>query len=132
MIIALLDENNIAINTVNLSTVKDAKAFSYDAIALGTGRIGQKWDGSIWIDVPDNPSQSISVTSWQLRKALNALGLRSSIESSVATNANQDLIDGWEYSDTFHSDNPYISAIGSALGKTPADIYGIFLLARTL
>jgi hypothetical protein len=74
----------------------------------------------------------ISVSAWQLRKALNQLGLRAAVEAAVTSSTNQDLKDGWSYAGTFNSDDPLVVAMGTALGKTPSQMLALFELASTL
>ncbi len=72
-----------------------------------------------------------SVTPWQIRKALNQLGLRDAVEAAVAA-ADQTTKDAWQYSTIFFRDNPLSIAIGYALGKTDEELDEVFLLAATL
>jgi hypothetical protein len=74
----------------------------------------------------------IGVSAWQLRKALNQLGLRAAVEAAVTASTNQDLKDGWAYAGTFNSDDPLVVTMGTALGQTPAQMYALFELASTL
>lgn len=77
------------------------------------------------------PAPIRTVTPRQLRLALNAMGLRSAVETYVAA-ANQDVKDSWEYSTVFERDHPLLVAAGHALGKTDAEIDALFALAVTL
>ena len=86
------------------------------------------------IDDPNydpNDELPIEVDAFQLREALNQLGLRSTIESLVAQGS-QTLKDMWEYKTAYHSDHPEVAAMGSAIGKTAAEVRQIFELARTI
>jgi hypothetical protein len=74
----------------------------------------------------------ISVSAWQLRKALNQLGLRAAVEAAVTASTNQDLKDGWAYAGTFNSEDPLVVTMGTALSQTPAKMYALFELASTL
>jgi hypothetical protein len=74
----------------------------------------------------------ISVSAWQLRKALNQLGLRSAVEAAVDASTNQDIKDGWAYAGSFNSDDPLVNTMGTAIGQTPANMYSLFELASTL
>lgn len=83
------------------------------------------------IDDPDyNPDADlpIRIDAFQLREALNQLGLRSTIEILVA-NGSQTLKDMWEYKTEYHSDHPNVLALGAAVGKTPGEIRQVFLFA---
>ena len=71
-------------------------------------------------------------TPWQIRKALNAQGLRSAAESAVAASTEQALKDGWEFATEFRSDDPFVIAMGSALGKTAEETAQFIRYAATL
>lgn len=73
----------------------------------------------------------ITVTPWQIRKALNQLGLRASVEAAVAASS-QEVKDGWEFASEFRSDNELIAQLCTALGKTEAERLALFQLAATL
>ena len=77
------------------------------------------------------PSPVLVVTPWQIRKALNQLGLRDAVESYVAS-ASQDAKDAWEFATQFERNHPFIVACGAALGKSDAEIDALFQLAVTL
>lgn len=74
---------------------------------------------------------SFPASPWQIRKAMNALGLRSAVEAAVAS-ADQATKDGWEFAQEFRRDNPLIASVAAALGKSTADIDALFELAVTL
>jgi hypothetical protein len=74
----------------------------------------------------------ITVSPWQLRKALNRLGLRAKVEQLLRDVADQDTLDGWEYATAFVRSDPRVVSIGELLGKTPEEIDQVFLLAKTL
>lgn len=69
---------------------------------------------------------------WQMRKALNAAGLRSTVEAAVAASADQTMIDGWEFATEFRSDDPMVLAMGASIGKTPAETRDLIDMARAL
>jgi len=81
-------------------------------------------------DIP--PVPVISVTPWQIRKALNQLGLRSAVEAAVTASTDQELKDGWEFSDTVVRTSPLVIGMGAALSKTDAELDALFELALTL
>jgi hypothetical protein len=94
-----------------------------------SGSVTQIMTGSDYVA----PIQTgISVSAWQLRKALNQLGLRAAVESAVTVSTNQDLKDGWAYAGTFNSEDPLVVTMGTALSQTPANMYSLFDLASTL
>lgn len=80
---------------------------------------------------PPAPAPSISVTPYQIREALNMLGLRAAVESAVAAGS-QSLKDKWQFAQEFKRDNPTVIEIGLALGKTDAEMDALFQLAETL
>ena len=69
-----------------------------------------------------------SATPWQIRKALNALGLRAVVEAAVAQQ-DQDTRDGWEFATEFRRDNALLNALAAALA---IDLDAVFRLAVTL
>lgn len=74
----------------------------------------------------------ITVSAWQIRKALNQTGLRQSVEDAVAASGNIELQDGWLHSPTFDSDNLLTVSMAQGLGKSPDEMYALFQLAKTL
>lgn len=70
----------------------------------------------------------IRIDAYQLREALNQLGLRATIESLV-NQGSQTLRDMWEYKTEYHSDHPEVLNLGAAVGKTPDEIRQVFLFA---
>lgn len=78
------------------------------------------------------PPQVIVVTPWQMRKALNIVGLRDAVEAAVTASDNRDIKDGWGFATSFESTNPLILSMGTALGKSADDMYALFQLAATL
>lgn len=82
-----------------------------------------------WEPVRPDPIPA-SVTPWQMRRALNQLGLRAAVEAAVAS-ADQDTKDGWDYALEIRRDNPLIAGMGAALGMTEAQLDDLFRLAAT-
>lgn len=80
---------------------------------------------------PENQRPNMVVSPWQIRKALNLLGLRSQVEQALEA-AEQDIKDGWNYATEFRRLDPRVIQIGEALGKTPEEIDEVFKLAMTL
>lgn len=78
------------------------------------------------------PPPVYTCSSWQIRKALNAQGLRAAVESAVAASTDQTLKDGWQVAREFRSDDPFVIGMGAALGKSPADIAALIKYASTL
>lgn len=71
-----------------------------------------------------------SVTPWQMRRALNQLGLRAMVEAAVAA-GDQDARDGWEFALEIRRDNPLLAGMGAALGMTDAQLDDLFRLAAS-
>lgn len=69
---------------------------------------------------------------WQIRKALNQLGLRDEVEAAVSASTDQTLRDGWEFATEFWSNDPFVIAMGAVLGKTEAEVRAIIELGATL
>ena len=82
-------------------------------------------------DVVAPPVPVVVVSAWQIRKALNQIGLRDAVEEAV-TQANSETYDAWEYATEFERDHPLVVSFGTALGKTPEELDALFALAVTL
>jgi hypothetical protein len=114
--------------------VKDGLVFIPIDATLHLYQQYQKWVASGGITEPADPAPPappISVTPWQIRKALNAAGLRAAVESAVAA-ADQTTQDAWQYATEFRRDNPLVNAVASALGKSASEIDALFALALSL
>ena len=72
-----------------------------------------------------------SITPWQVRKALNQLGLRDAIEQAVA-GADQTTKDAWEFATEFVRTDPLVAVIQAVLGKTDEETDALFILGSTL
>ena len=59
------------------------------------------------------------------------LGLRAAVESAVAAGS-QSLKDKWQFAQEFKRDNATVIELGTALGKTDAEMDALFQLAETL
>lgn len=81
-------------------------------------------------DAEDAPR--ITVSAWQIRKALNVMGLRAAVEAAVAGSGDIELQDGWQYAVAFESDHALIASMGAALGKSPEEMLALFRLAEGL
>lgn len=84
------------------------------------------------VQPPAAPLEVFVCTAWQIRKLLNSLGLRDAVEVAVAASTNRDLKDGWEFATAIRSDEPYVIAIGQAIGKTEAEVAALIKQAGTL
>jgi len=70
------------------------------------------------------------VSPWQLRRALNQLGLRDYVEIAVA-GADQDTIDGWAYATSFERTNTLVLTLAIGLGMSDEEMDNVFILAKT-
>jgi len=84
------------------------------------------------IDKTLNQPPVYTCSPWQIRKELNAQGLRAAVESAVAASTDQALKDGWQFASEFRSDDPFVISMGAALGKSPAEIAALINYASTL
>jgi hypothetical protein len=73
----------------------------------------------------------ISVTPWQIRKALNQLSLRDAVEAAVAS-ADATTKDAWNYAQEFLETDPLVIALCAALGKSDEERHTLFQLAASL
>lgn len=71
-------------------------------------------------------------TPWQIRKALNAQGLRDSVEAAIAAATDRTLKDGWEFATEFRSGDAFVVSMGVVLGKTAAETAELIQYASTL
>lgn len=72
-----------------------------------------------------------SVTPRQIRLALNAAGLRATVENAVKA-GNQDIKDWWEYALEIERNHPLIVGMAAQLGITEQQLDELFTLAVTL
>lgn len=76
-------------------------------------------------------SPPISVSPWQIRKALNVSGLRNAVEVAVLQ-SDQTTKDAWQYSTSFVRTHPLVVNLLLASGKSEAEGDALFELAQTL
>lgn len=92
------------------------------------------YPGAVLVDAPPPPPGPPpvpqAVTPLQARRAINAAGLRASIEAAIAA-ADQDAKDAWEYATEIRRDNALIASMAGALGLTSAQIDDLFRDAAT-
>lgn len=81
-------------------------------------------------DIPAKPVPD-RVTPRQIRLALTAAGLRTTVEQAVAA-GNQDLKDWWEYALDIERNNALIVSMSEQLGMTSEQVDDLFKLAATL
>ncbi len=84
------------------------------------------------LDAPVVQEVKSFCTAWQFRKALNLMGLREMVEAAVANSSDQNVIDGWQYSNEIQRYNPLVVQFGQQLGKTDAEMDALIELAKTL
>jgi len=73
----------------------------------------------------------LSVSPRQIRQALTAAGLRTSVEDAIAS-ADQDTKDWYEFATAFEEDHPAVIGLAAVLGITPEQINALFVLAASL
>jgi len=74
----------------------------------------------------DPPPQVILICSpWQMRKALNAAGLRQQVEDAVVASEDITVKDGWEFATEFREDDPLVISLGNSLGKTAEEMHNL-------
>lgn len=78
------------------------------------------------------PPPVYTCSPWQMRKALNAMSLRQTVEDAVAASADLTLKDGWEFATEFRSDDPFVLSMGAAVGKTVEETAQLIQMASTL
>lgn len=93
--------------------------------------IAHVWQGGAWV-VDPSLVPPIAATPWQIRKALNQLGLRQQVEATIAGSADVELQDAWQYTSLFERNHPLVIGMGPILGKTEQEIDAVFALAVTL
>ena len=78
------------------------------------------------------PAKIYSCSAWQIRKALNNQNLRQAVEDAVLASTDQDLKDGWNFAGSFDSNNPFVLAMGQAIGKSEQETIDLIQYASTL
>jgi len=76
--------------------------------------------------------QHITVTAWQLRKALIANGMHEQVKQAVAGSGDELMMTGWEYATEFESDHPMLLQMLPALGMDEDAMYTLFEQAKAL
>lgn len=74
----------------------------------------------------------ITVSSWQLRKALIAQGLYEQVQTAVQSSGDLMAVTGWEYATEFESDHPMLLQMLPALGMNEDAMYALFEQAKAL
>lgn len=132
-VVPLLDIAQPAFDTMTQSCFRD-----------GCERVLGKWQYKWRIDdlTPEQAAEnqaralqakreSLVVTPWQIRKAINATGLREYVEAGVSV-SDQYTKDAWEFAQEFKRLDPLVIRLGATLGKTDAELDALFELAVSL
>ena len=78
-----------------------------------------------------NPQPApLTVTSYQLRTALNQMSLRAAVETAVAS-ASQQIKDAWQFQQAFTETDAMVVQIATAIQQV-SDIHSVFVLAASL
>jgi len=92
----------------------------------------------VWVSEGNTPEPAdpitqsvISVTPWQIRKALNELGLREDIESAILTQ-DQNTKDAWQYATSFVENDPIVIRLCTILNKSDEERHALFQQAQSL
>ena len=80
-------------------------------------------------DIPPITIQPVSPR--QIRQALTAVGLRTSVEAAIAA-GEQDIKDWWEFSTAFDRLHPAVVETGAALEQSPEALDALWELAESL
>lgn len=72
-----------------------------------------------------------AISPRQIRQALTAVGLRSSVEAAVAS-GDQDTKDWWEFATIFERNHPMVVGMATALGVTPLQMDDLWILGFSL
>jgi hypothetical protein len=73
----------------------------------------------------------VVVSAFQIRLALNQIGMRAAVETAVAAGS-PDLRDAWEYATSYSSDDQLVRQIAAAMGQTPAQLLAVFEVAKNI
>jgi len=90
-------------------------------------------DFIVWRDAQPSPSESPvphSVSPLQMRRALNQLGLRATLETAVAAST-QDVRDAWEFGLEVRRNNALVTGMAAQMGMTDAQVDDLFRLAES-
>lgn len=110
-----------------------------EAVAIGAETIIKDGDTEYRCYMPGEIERPVveaippvpTLSAWQIRKALNQMGLREAVEAAVAAGP-QDAKDAWAYANEFERDHYLIESFAQALGKSDEDIDALFALGATL
>ena len=86
---------------------------------------------ALWANPYRSPAPPPSpVTPLQIRRALNASGMRGMVEAALGS-APQDARDAWDYATEIKRDDATLNAMAAALGMTSAQVDDLFRLAAS-
>lgn len=98
---------------------------NWDIVNLDAATIAANQEAARKAAVP------LSVSPRQIRQALTRTGLRSNVETAVASGS-QDLKDWWEFATAFERTNQHVIDMAAALGVTERQLDDLWTLAGTL
>lgn len=104
-------------------SITDANFVSYHAWVVAGN--APTITASVVLQVPQ------SISSSQLRRILNATGLRAQAEAAVAA-ASQDVKDEWQFTSDFFRYNPVLLTFAAQLGMSDAQVDQLFIAASAL
>jgi hypothetical protein len=86
---------------------------------------------ALWANPYRAPAPApVQVTPLQVRRALNASGLRGQVEAALAA-APQDARDAWDYATEVKRDDATLNAMAAALGLSTTQVDDLFKLAAS-
>ena len=77
------------------------------------------------------PPAPLSATPYQFRAGLTAAGIRTQVETAVAS-ASQSVKDSYAYAQLFNETDPFIVQMSTSLGMTTAQVHALFVTMQTL
>lgn len=113
------------------------EVFGYDELDETQLPYMQKAIDAGYTDITDSwppaplPPPVPNVTAVQIRLQLNKQGLRTQVETAVASGS-QDLKDKWQYGNVFSSTDSDIQTMATSLGLTQEQLDTLFTEAATL
>jgi len=96
---------------------------------------------ALWGTLPVEPTANLSVnitraelpslSAWQVRKVLNATGLRPSVEAQIEL-ADQNTKDAWRYANEFKRDDALLNDMASLIGISQDELDQLFITGAKL
>ena len=99
-------------------------------VTAGQTQVGATYANGTFTLPSNVATPPLTVTATQLRLALNADGIRSSVETAIKS-LSQNVQDYYNFSPTFTQNNPAVVAIATAAGYSAAQVNALFILAGT-